>query len=103
MPKLRCLPLLHQRAQRHFRIRRHHPQQAVQIAIVEHRPLPDQREIIFQNSFGARHRIGLTLDFDRVVRQLRADIQTALDQADIFVARAEKALDAAANLTLDFM
>ena len=102
MPKLRCWPLLKRRAQSDFGIGGDHAQQAVQIAILENDAFADEREIILQNTFGTRYGFGLAFDFERVLAQPRADIQTGFEQTDIFIPRAEKAFNAAANLNCGF-
>ena len=89
-------------AQRHFGIGGNHAQQAVQIAILENDAFANEREIILQNTFGTRYGFGFALDFEGVLPQPGADIQTGFEQADVFVARAEEAFNAAANLNCGF-
>ena len=54
---------LHQGAEAHFGIFGNHAEIAVQIAIVEDVPFADERDVIFQDVFGARYRFGFAFDF----------------------------------------
>lgn len=50
----------------------------VQIAVIENMPFAHQGDVVFQDVFGARNVGRLALDFERVVDQLRADLQSRL-------------------------
>jgi len=57
--------------------------------------LAHQRHVVFENGFRAGDVGRLAFDFERAVDQMGADLQPGLEQADVFIARAEEALDAA--------
>ena len=102
MPKLRCWPLLKRDRRRDFGIGGDNAQQAVQIAILEHHALAHEREIILENALRTRDGLGLTLNFESIFPQPCADIQTGFEQPDIFIPRAKKPFNAAANLNCGF-
>ncbi len=96
------LAALEERAQRDFGIGGDDAQQTVEIAVLEDDAFAHEREIILENAFRAGDGVGLAFDFERVRAQPGADVQTGFEQADIFVARAEKAFDTAADLDCGF-
>ena len=79
-----------------------HAQVAVQVAVVEDVAFAHQRVVVLQDVFRAGDVAGLAFDFQVVVDQLRVDTQAGFDQTDVFVAGAEQAFDASADLNACF-
>ncbi len=96
------LAALEKRAKRNFGIGGHNTQQAVEIAVLEDHSFAHEGEIILQNPFRAGNGFGLALDFQRIRTQSGANVQARFEQAHIFVTRAKKAFDTAADLDCGF-
>src|SRR6185437_1684307 len=88
----------HQAAQAGFGIRRDYPQEAIEVAVIEHVPFAHQSRIIGQDLRRASHALLLALDFERIGQQASAHMQGVLNQADIFVASPEQGFNAAGDL-----
>ena len=93
---------LHQGAQRHLGVERHHAQVAVQVAVVEDVAFAHQRVVVFQDALRAGDVLRFAFDFEVVVDQLGVDAQARFDQPDVFIAGAEQAFDASADAHASF-
>ena len=102
MPKLRCLPTVHQGAQRHFAIVGDHAQVAVQVAVVKDVALADEGVVILQDVSRAVDVFRLTFDFQVVIDELGVDTKSGFEQPDVFVAGSEEAFNASADTHAGF-